>query len=249
MTYIQAIFPDEYIWLSRIINSYPGASNWYDSIFYVFVWLLDALFKLTANWGWALILFTLIIKILLYPLTHSQTKSMVKRRLLEKDPDYQKIMKIKDNQEKQQKLMKFYKEKKVNPAGGCLPILVQMPIFFLLFAVLRYQSELFAFGPQFLFWTDLSIGGFAENILLVLISVVISFFTSLLTSSEVKQAKQSILFAFFPFLFIGLATGLQIYWVFSAVFQFFQTLYIYEKYHIKGIQIKDFFASFKRSEG
>lgn len=247
MTFIQAAFPDDYLWLSRTVNSYPKASAWYDPLFYLLVYLMDWLYSLTKNYGWVLILYTLIVRLALYPLSHSQTKSMISRKLLEKNPEYQRIMKIQDNQKKQAELMKFYKQNKVSPAAGCLPTLVQLPIFLLLFAVISYESELFAFGPTFLFWEDLSIGGFAENILIVIVSFFVNFFNTLITSSDAKQAKQGMLLAgIFPFLFITLATGLQIYWVFQSIFQWAITWYLYRKNQIAGISVKEFFGSFKK---
>jgi len=249
ITFFKTVFPDQYVWLSRTINGYPKASSWYDPIFYLLVSLLDWLFRITGNYGWALILYTLIVKLVLYPLTRSQTKSMVARRQVEGLPEYKKIMQIQDKQKRQQELMNFYKEKKINVAGGCLPMLIQLPIFFMLFAVIRYESELFAFGPKFLFWEDLSIGGFQQNILIVLLSLVINFFNTLITSADEKAAKTGmIMTGVLPFLFITLPTGLQIYWVISSLVQLLITFYIYEKYHIKGITVRQFFASFKNPQ-
>jgi YidC/Oxa1 family membrane protein insertase len=176
-----------------------------------------------------------------------QTKSMIDRKKLEEDPEYKKIMKIEDKQKKQEALMKFYKEKKVSLAGGCLPMLIQMPFFFLLFAVIRYESELFIYSPGFLIWQDLSVGGFLQNIPLVLISAVIGFFNSLITTSDSKMALQGVLMgALFPFLFIMLPTGLQLYWVTSTLYQFVVTYYVYKKNDIRGLSAKEFFSSLKK---
>ena len=87
-------------------------------------------------------------------------------------------------------------------------MLIQMPFFFLLFAVIRYESELFIYSRGFLIWQDLAIGGFMENIPLVLIAAVIGFFNSLITTSDSKMALQGVLMgAIFPFLFITIACG------------------------------------------
>ncbi len=247
VTFINKAFPSDNVWISRIVNSYPGASSWYDPIFYLFVGLIDWLKQVTGNYGWAIIIFTLIIRALLYPLFHVQTKSMIDRKKLEEDPEYKKIMKIEDKQKKQEALMKFYKEKKVSLAGGCLPMLLQMPVFFLLFAVIRYESELFIYSPGFLIWQDLSVGGFSQNIILVLISAVIGLFNSLITTSDAKMALQGVLMAsLFPFLFITMPTGLQLYWVTSTLFQFIVTYYVYKKNDIHGLSLKEFIASFKK---
>jgi YidC/Oxa1 family membrane protein insertase len=250
MTFIQTVFPEENVWLSRTINSYPKATSWYDPLFYLLVYLMDWLYGLTKNYGWVLILYTLIVRFALLPLTYSQTKSMITRKKLEKDTEYQKIMKIQDAQKKQKELMDFYKRNKASPAAGCLPTLLQLPVFLLLYAVIRYESELFAFGPSFLMWQDLSIGGFSQNILIVLISFVINFFNTLITSSDTKQAKQGLLMAgIFPFLFITLATGLQIYWVAQSIFQWVFTWYLFNRNQVEGISIKEFFKSFQQTKG
>jgi len=247
MTFINRVFTENTVWISRIINSYPGASSWYDPLFYLFVGLIDWLKSITGNYGWAIILFTIIIRTLMYPLFHMQTKSMIDRKKLEEDPEYKKIMKIEDKQKKQEALMKFYKEKKVSLAGGCLPMLIQMPFFFLLFAVIRYESELFIYSRGFLIWQDLAIGGFMENIPLVLISAVIGFFNSLITTSDSKMALQGVLMgAIFPFLFITLPTGLQLYWVTSTLYQYIVTFYAYKKNDIHGLSVKEFFTSLKK---
>jgi len=247
MTFLQTVFPEEYVWLSRIVNSYPKASSWYDPLFYLLVYLMDWLYYLTKNYGWALILYTIIVRMALFPLAYSQTKSMITRKKLEKNAEYIKIMKIQDNQKKQKELMDFYKKNKASPAAGCLPALLQLPIFLLLYAVIRYESELFAFGPTFFFWRDLSIGGFKENILIVIISFVINFFNTLITSSDTKQAKQGLLMAgVFPFLFITLATGLQIYWVTQSVIQWAITFWMFKRSDTQGITIREFLLSFKK---
>jgi len=246
MTYMNHLFPDNYIWLSRLISGYPGASDWWDPIQYIFIALFDWLFNLTKNYGWAIILFGLIVKTALYPLNHAQTSSMIKRRKLENDPEYKKIMKITDKQKQQMAMMKFYKEKKVSLAGGCLPILVQFPLIMLLYNVVRYQYELFAYGPDFLFWTNMAVGGFAENILLVIISMGVSFFTSLLTSAEPKMVKQGMFVMFMPILFIGLPTALQLYWVTQSVYQLIATYIVYKRNDVHGVKVKDFIDSFKK---
>ncbi len=246
LTLIRHVFPEDYTWLSRVINAYPGGSTWHTPIFYMFVYLLDWLEMITGNYGWAIILFTIIIYLALYPLIHAQNKSMIKQRMLQMDEEFKKVQLIKDPREKQQKLMKLYKEKKVNPGGGCLMMLIPLPIFFLLFAVIRYESEVFAFSNPFLFWQDLSIGGFAQNFGIVLVSVFISVFNSLITAPEIRVARQGLLFAFFPFLFITLSTGLQLYWVTSSLIRLATTYWAYRKHNLKGIPLKEFLASFKR---
>lgn len=99
--------------------------------------LLQAFYKFSGNYGIAIILLTLLTKLVLLPLTIKQTRSMIAMQKIQ--PEIRKLQeKYKDDKERlSQEMMKFYKENKVNPLGGCLPLLLQMPIFFALFTVLR----------------------------------------------------------------------------------------------------------------
>lgn len=108
------------------------------------VWVLDALMAVldflhafVGDYGWAIVLLTVIMRLLMMPLTIKQTRSMHDmQRIQPMIKDIQK--KHKDNKQKQQEeMMKLYEEHKVNPLGGCLPILLQMPVFIALFQVLR----------------------------------------------------------------------------------------------------------------
>lgn len=99
--------------------------------------LLQSFYKISGNYGIAIILLTILVKLVLLPLTVKQTRSMIAMQKIQ--PEIRKIQeKYKDDKEKlSQEMMKFYKENKINPLGGCLPLLLQLPIFFALFTVLR----------------------------------------------------------------------------------------------------------------
>jgi YidC/Oxa1 family membrane protein insertase len=106
--------------------------------------LLDAIFavllffySVVHDWGFAIILLTIVFRVVTFPLVWKQTKSMIEMQKIQ--PKIKALQeKYKNNKEKQQEeLMKFYKENKVNPFGGCLPLLLQMPLLFALFQVLR----------------------------------------------------------------------------------------------------------------
>ena len=99
--------------------------------------LLQAFADFTGNYGVAIILLTVLVKLVLLPLTIKQTRSMIAMQKIQ--PEIKKLQeKYKDDKEKlSQEMMKFYKENKVNPLGGCLPLILQMPVFFALFTVLR----------------------------------------------------------------------------------------------------------------
>lgn len=99
--------------------------------------LLQAFYKFSGNYGLAIIILTVLVKLVLLPLTIKQTRSMLALQKIQ--PEIKKIQeKYKDDKERlSQEMMKFYRENKINPMGGCLPLLLQLPVFFALFTVLR----------------------------------------------------------------------------------------------------------------
>jgi YidC/Oxa1 family membrane protein insertase len=113
---------------------------------------LRLLYHVVPNWGWTIILFSAFTKLLFYPLTKSSTQSM--KKMQEIQPQLKKMReKYKDDQQKQsQEMFRLYKEHGVNPMGGCLPLLVQMPVFWALFTVLRKTIDLRQ--ANFALWID-----------------------------------------------------------------------------------------------
>ena len=105
-------------------------------------WLLTQLHKFTNNWGWAIVLLVVLIKLLLYPLSAAQYKSMAKMRKFQPRIEQLKERYGDDKQKFQMAMMDLYKKEKINPAGGCLPLLVQMPVFLALYYVLLEAVEL-----------------------------------------------------------------------------------------------------------
>jgi YidC/Oxa1 family membrane protein insertase len=118
-------------------------------------WVLDWLHSFTGNWGWAIILMTIILKAAFFPLSAASYKSMAKMRVL--TPKMQKIKETyaDDRERMNREMMELYKKEKVNPLGGCLPIAVQIPVFIALYWVLAGTVELR--GAPWLGWiTDLT---------------------------------------------------------------------------------------------
>ena len=237
--FLKKLFEDDYPVLLAEIKKISGSSSWYDPFFYPLVWFFWWLFELTKNFGWTIVVFTIVVRLVLYPLYHAQTKSMIKMRKLQ--PKVEAVRKkYKDPTKQQEELMKVYKEEGVNPASGCLMLLIQLPIFFLLYAVIRYFQEEFAFGSRFLLWNDLSVGGFGPNALFIVITIVASYYNTLITSQDTRSAWQGILMSvIFPFLFVGLPSGLFLYYTLNTVIQLVITYYIYKRYKIKGITTRE----------
>jgi len=191
----------------------------------VLLWALvgihDLISPIAPTWGWgfAIVFLTIIIKGILWPLTQVQVKS-AKRMATIQEPMKAIQEKYKDNPQKlQQEMGKLFKENKVNPAAGCLPILVQIPIFFALFYMLRTSSDL-RFAP-FLWIKDLSVPDTLPFMpdwfhLLPLLMGAAMFFQMKMTPTPTTDNMQRKLFQFMPFIFLAFCyrfpSGLVLYW-------------------------------------
>ncbi|MGB5192272.1 MAG: membrane protein insertase YidC, partial [Polyangiales bacterium] len=129
--------------------------GWFSFIARGMSWLLRAIYGFVGNWGFAIVLLTLLVRVLLLPAVIPQFKNMAKQRALK--PEIDKINELyKDDREKKgAAMMELWRKHKVNPLGGCLPVLLQMPIFFALYQTLSTSIELYH-APFVLWWTDLS---------------------------------------------------------------------------------------------
>ena len=188
------------------------------------------------NYGIAIMLLTVIIRILFWPVTHKGTESM--RRMQDIQPLMTELReKHKDNPQKQQsEMLALYKEHKVNPLGGCLPMVIQIPVFFALFVVLRSAIELryaeFLWirdlsEPENLFQNVLPIG---LNILPLVMSVTMVWQQKLTpTTADPRQAKiMQLMPIMMLFIFYGFAAGLVLYWTTSQVLMIVQQV-VYKK--------------------
>jgi YidC/Oxa1 family membrane protein insertase len=118
---------------------------------------LDLLYRATGNYGWAIILLTILMRVLLYPLMRKQFHSMAKMQRLQ--PKLKRIQqRFKDDKQLlQQRMMELYKKEGVNPMGGCLPMVVQLPIIFVIWRAILYSGEGIHLSPGFLWVPDLSL--------------------------------------------------------------------------------------------
>jgi YidC/Oxa1 family membrane protein insertase len=180
------------------------------------LWVLVQLNKVLFNYGVVIIVFSLLMKVVFWPLTRKSTTSMMKMKELQ--PKLQEIKDkfSKDPQKLNAETMKVYKEYGVNPFGSCLPLLVQLPIFWALFSVLRNSIELRA--AEFVFWiTDLSQKD-STWVLPILMGLAM-FFQQKMTITDPKQKMLAyIMPVVFVFIFGSMPSGLVLYWtVFSVV--------------------------------
>lgn len=119
-------------------------------------WVLNWLHKLTGNWGWAIILLTVLIKIAFYKLSETSGRSMAKMRKMQPRIKHLQERYTDDRQALSKAMMELYRKEKINPASGCLPILIQMPVFIALYWVLLESVELRQ-APWMLWIDDLSV--------------------------------------------------------------------------------------------
>ena len=159
---------------------------------YVVLFLYE---NVTTNYGLVIILLTIIVRIILTPLTISQTRSMAKMQKLQ--PQLKEIQKKykEDKQKIQQETMEFYKKNNVNPLAGCLPLILQMPVFFALFQVLREPSQrvLDIVGDNFNFlWMNLNERD--PYYILVIVMVATMFLSTKMTTTDPSQSFLSPIF-------------------------------------------------------
>jgi YidC/Oxa1 family membrane protein insertase len=176
-------------------------------------WVLSWFHSLTGNWGWAIILVTIAIKLVFFPLSAASYKSMAKMRVL--GPRMQRLKELygNDKVKMQQEMMEMYRKEKINPLGGCLPILVQIPVFISLYWVLLGSVEM-RHAPWLGWIQDLS----AQDpfyILPVIMGVTMLIQTKLNpTPPDPIQAKVMLALPIvFTFMFLWFPSGLVLYWV------------------------------------
>ncbi|MDD5034157.1 MAG: membrane protein insertase YidC [Methylococcaceae bacterium] len=185
-------------------------------------WVIEQFYKIFNNWGWAIVFATISIKLLFYKLSQSSYRSMANMRKLQPKLQLLKEQHGEDKQKFNMAMMDLYKKEKVNPLGGCLPILVQMPVFIALYWVLSEAVELRQ--APFIFWLqDLSAKD--PYFILPLIYGVSMFIQQHLNPQpqDPVQAQVmkwlpvmfSVFFAFFP-------SGLVLYWVVNNVLSILQ---------------------------
>ncbi|MGI6626653.1 MAG: YidC/Oxa1 family membrane protein insertase [Limnochordia bacterium] len=191
-------------------------------------WLLDQLVQLTGNYGLAIILTTIIVRLLLFPLTISQNKSMVAMRRIQ--PELNEIQKkyANNKEEQQKKTMELYQKHKINPLGGCLPMLVQLPILWAFFAVLR---EIPADGATFLGLWVLSEAD--PYYVFPVVAALTTFLQSKMTATDPSQKSMLIVMPIMILFFsLSLPSGLVLYWITSNVFSIVQQAWINKMYPV-----------------
>ncbi|MDD4871749.1 MAG: membrane protein insertase YidC [Kiritimatiellae bacterium] len=226
--------PKEYAQLKLLGNRQDDVMEfgyWLYPISKLLLVTLNFLYKIIPNYGVAVILLTILVRIVFWPVTHKSTESMKKMQQIQ--PLINQVReKYKDKPQKMnQEVMAIYKEQKVNPMSGCLPILVQIPVFIALFTVLRSAVEL-RFS-EFLWIRDLSepenllagIIPFGLNILPIAMAATM-FWQQKMTPTAGDPQQQKMMLYMMPimmlFMFYKMASALVLYWTVSQILSIYQ---------------------------
>ena len=199
-------------------------------------WTMEKIESYVGNWGWAIVLVTLLIKFGLYPLSKASLKSMAKMRELQPELTRLKELYGDDRQKFSQEMMGVYKREKVNPAGGCFPILLQMPVFIALYWVLLESVEI-RHAPWILWIEDLSARDPYFILPLIMGGSMLLMQKTQATPTDPMQAK---VFKFMPIVFtlfcMSFPSGLVLYWTINNVISMIQQYYVQKqiKKPVKG---------------
>jgi YidC/Oxa1 family membrane protein insertase len=214
--------------------------------------LLDPLFNLMgatlstfhgwgAPWWLSIMMLTIIVRSLLFPITYRQVKSMRKMQELKPDMDRIRTEYKDDVQTQRAEMAKLYQERKVNPLGGCLPVVIQLPIFLVLYYTIRQFDKLESFRTGGLLWfQDLTQPDhlFILPVLYILTMMASQEITLRNTASQQKQLMRflPIIFGFFLARF---PSGLFVYWITSNCITFTQNYVIYYVLPHKKIEVEE----------
>ncbi|WP_337922710.1 membrane protein insertase YidC [Vibrio cholerae] len=202
-------------------------------------WLLSVIQSFVGNWGVAIICLTFIVRGAMYPLTKAQYTSMAKMRMLQPKLQAMRERIGDDRQRMSQEMMELYKKEKVNPLGGCLPIVLQMPIFIALYWALMESVEL-RHSPFFGWIHDLS----AQDpyYILPLLMGASMFVIQKMSPTTVTDPMQQKIMTFMPvmftFFFLWFPSGLVLYWLVSNIVTLIQQTLIYKALEKKGLHSK-----------
>lgn len=189
-------------------------------------WLLSFLYSIVGNWGWAIVLLTCIVKAILYPISAAGYRSMA--RMKEVTPRMKAIQeKYKDDKARlNQAMMELYQKEKINPVGGCLPILLQIPVFLALYWVLQGSVELR--GSEWILWVhDLAMPD--PWFVLPTLMAVTMFLQILLNPKPTDPVQARMMYIMpivFSVMFFVFASGLVLYWLTNNILSILQQWWI-----------------------
>ena len=224
----------------KILKTLPEGMNltvdygWLTFISAPLFWLLAAIHGLLGNWGWAIIVLTILIKAAFYPLSATSYKSMAQMRKLQPKMQALKERFGDDRQKLNQAMMELYKTEKINPLGGCLPILVQIPVFLALYWVLLESVEMRQ-APWILWIRDLSAQD--PHYVLPLVMGLSMFLQQKLNPQPVDPVQQKVFMVMpvvFTAMFLFFPAGLVLYWLTNNILSIAQQWFINKRLGVQN---------------
>jgi YidC/Oxa1 family membrane protein insertase len=211
----------------RLEQAAPGLDlvvdyGWLAIIAWPLFWLLEKFYSLSGNWGVAIILLTILIKLIFFPLSAASYKSMAKMKLV--TPRLTKIRETygNDRQKMNQAMMDLYKTEKINPLGGCFPILVQIPVFIALYWVLLAAIEL-RHAPFILWIHDLAaLDPYFVMPILMTVTMVIQTKLNPVPPDPVQAKVMQFMPYIFSVFFFFFPAGLVLYWLVNNILSILQ---------------------------
>lgn len=207
----------------------------FQSLINAMTWLINWLYGITGSIGFpsyalAIIILTVLIKIVLFPLTHKQMTSMRKMQEIQpKIKELQEKYKKKDPQKMQQKMMELYKQHNVNPMAGCLPVLIQMPVLIALFRALSNKNFPFVDEAHAgFFWID-KLTHVDPYYILPVLAALTTYMQTRLTTSPTDQTQKIMLYTmpvFIGWISTTVPAGLVLYWVVFNILGYAQQLLV-----------------------
>ena len=219
--------------------------GWYYFLTKPFFYILDFLFKIIGNMGWAILLFAALLRLAMFPIANKSYESMSKMKKVQ--PKLQALQeKYKDDKQKlQTEMFELYRKEKINPASGCLPLLIQIPVFFSLYKVLNIAIEI-RHAP-FVGWikdlsapdpltisvlTHLPVPSFLDIGVWPIVMGITMYIQQKLNPKPTNK-DQARMFALMPLIFMFMlghfASGLVIYWTLSNILSIIQQKVIMKK--------------------
>ena len=223
--------------------------GWYYFLTKPFFYILDFLYKMIGNMGWAILLFAALLRLLMFPIASKSYDSMSKMRKIQPKVAALQVMYQNDKLALQQKTMELYKKEKINPAAGCLPVLIQIPIFFSLYKVLNIAIEirhapfigwikdLSAPDPLTIsVWSHIPLPSLLDIGVWPILMGLTMWIQQKLNPAPANK-DQARMFAMMPFIFTLMlghfASGLVIYWTLSNILSIMQQKAIMYKNGVK----------------
>jgi YidC/Oxa1 family membrane protein insertase len=203
--------------------------GWFTIIAKPLLWFLKLTNKMTGNFGIDIIILSILIKIVFLPLTQISFKSMKQMQKVQPEMTRLKEQYKNDKAKLQQEIMLLYKRRKINPMSGCLPMLIQIPVFIALYNALQYTIEM-RHAPFFFWMKDLAAKDPIYITPLIMGATMVIQQKMTPTAADPTQAKMFMLMpVMFTFLFLSFPSGLVIYWLINNVLSIAHQYYLNKK--------------------